>query len=77
MPRGEDEAVPVDPLRIGRIVAKELSVEDGAHFGRAERQAQVAGGRSVNGVHRETAGDGGGGGELGKIGHRHDSSGDG
>ena len=53
---GEDEAVAVEPARLVGIVDERVAVEDGADFGAAERQAEVAGGGFVDGVHGEAAG---------------------
>ena len=56
MPGTEDEAVAIEPARFLGIVAKGMSEEDGTDVGAAEREAEVAGGAGVNGIHGEAAG---------------------
>merc|ERR1719487_2561418 len=51
--RREDEAVAVDPRRVGRVVRHLLAEEDGANLGAAERQAHVAGGGLGDRIDRE------------------------
>ena len=53
--RGQHEAVAVDPLRVVGVEGHGLAEEDGAHLRRAERQAEVAGLRGRDRVHREAA----------------------
>ena len=48
--------VAVDPARFVGIVFERVAVEDRAHLGAAEREAEVAGLRGVDGVHGEAAG---------------------
>ena len=69
VPRREDEAVATEPLRIAGVVAKEVAVEDGADLGVTQRQSDVSGSGGADGVHRESAGNRGGGGKLLEIGH--------
>lgn len=55
MTSGEDEAVAVEPARLGRVDVEEVAVKDGADFCTAEGQPQVAGCAIVNGVDGESA----------------------
>ena len=42
MARGEDEAIPIEPLRVRWIALEHLAKEDRAHFRRTEGKAEVA-----------------------------------
>src|SRR2546427_9653999 len=53
MARGEDEAVAVDPQRIGGIEAEELGPKDERHVGGAHRRPRMARLRALHGVDRE------------------------
>ena len=55
MAAGKNEAVAVDPARLGGIIRKALAKEYGAKFGTTERQAEVAGITCVNGVDGQPA----------------------
>ena len=52
---GEDEAVSVDPARIGRIDLQGLTEKDGTDVGRTEGEAEVTGFAGGNGVNGEAA----------------------
>ena len=63
MPGGEDEAVAIEPARLFGIEAQDVAEEDGPDLGAAERQAEMAGGAAVHGIHGEAASFIGGAGE--------------
>jgi hypothetical protein len=52
----EDEAVAVEPAGILGIVHQRIAIEHGADLGGAERQAEMAGGGFVHGIHGEATG---------------------
>jgi hypothetical protein len=56
MPGAEDEAVAIEPFRLGRKMIQRVAVEDGADFRTAQRQPQMATGAGVDGIHGEAAG---------------------
>jgi hypothetical protein len=64
---GKDEAITVEPFRVGGIALEGLSKEHCADFCRAKRQTEVAGGALMHRVHGEAAGFVGGFGEEGVI----------
>gem|GEM_PF-4319854 len=64
---GKDEAVAVDPLRVGGVVTQEMSVEGGADLGGSQGEAQVARMAGGHGVHGQSAGFVGGAGKSGGI----------
>jgi hypothetical protein len=55
MSRREDETVSVDPAGVMRAVLEGVPVEDGANFGRAEREAEVAGFAGSDGINGQAA----------------------
>ena len=67
MPRAEDEAVAVQPFRVGGIMRKRVTIKHRTNFRTTERQAQMAGVAGVDGVHGEAAGFVGGAGKSGCI----------
>ena len=67
----KDEAVAVDPGGGSGVVAEEVTVEHGADFGGAERQAEVSRVAGGDGIHGEATGFGGGAGKVGGIVERH------
>lgn len=56
MAGGENEAVAVEPFRVGGIADEFFAEEDRADVGGAKGKAEVAGGAFVDGVHGEAAG---------------------
>ena len=69
MTSGEDKSVAIEPFRVGRIADEFFAEKDGTNIGGTERQAEVAGGALVDGVHGEATGFIGG---LGKQGVVHE-----
>jgi hypothetical protein len=55
MPRGQNKPVPVEPPRFGGIVLEAFTEKHGADFRTTKRQTEVAGGTSVDGIHRQAA----------------------
>ena len=52
---GENEAVTVVPLGVGRVDAQVFEPEDGSHVGHAHRRAGMAGVSFLDGIHAEDA----------------------
>ena len=52
---GENEVIAIDPARLVGVMFQRIAVEDCAHFRAAQRQAKMAGLRSVNGVDGKAA----------------------
>ena len=50
MPGRDDEAVTIEPLRVVRVKAQELGIQNIRHVGHAERHAGVAGVGGLHGV---------------------------
>lgn len=53
--RGQNKAIPVEPLRIFRVVLHDLVVEHVTHWGASHGETRVAGIRLLDGVDGEEA----------------------
>jgi hypothetical protein len=52
---GEDEAVAVDPFRVGGVMLEVFEPKNGGDIGHAHRESRVAGFGSLDGIDRESA----------------------
>lgn len=69
VPGTENEAVAIDPAGFRGVEHQAFTKENGPNFGCPQREAEMARGAGVDGVHGEAAGLGGG---LGKNGGVHE-----
>ena len=51
MPAGQDETVPAEPVRVGRVMPEHMLVQQVGDGGQAHRRARMAGARFLHGIH--------------------------
>ena len=56
MPGGEEEAIPVEPLVRGRIIAQGLTKKDCPDLSASEGKSQVTGGAGMHRINRQSPG---------------------